>query len=357
MQIRTISVWLTERCNLHCSYCYEQHPDVGFNEEAVKSRLLDLFRQGWIDTKAPELSLAFFGGEPLLEFEAMQRFIAWLEAEIPKRFRYFITTNGTLITPEIAQYLKDKGFGMLFSIDGDREAMVARGDSYDAVVAGWQCLQAVGMQPEANMTVTPEQLPRLMTNVEHVISLGFTAFNLNPLEPAAYDFDTVYTQFYSLFRRCLDEWLPQGTRTSALAQPFKMLSKPITEALREHGCGAGKGLIAISPTGEVYPCHHLVQTPATRLSHGIVAVDQQMKAFWESLNPQQNEECIKCPVRHLCMGSCPANNATVNCDFHRPVEGNCTFTRAKLTAALAIYSQCTPEQIAEVIGDASTPVC
>ena len=138
MKLVNLCIWMTEACNLNCSYCYERHQPVAFDIERVQDTVLRLFTDDQMNLKAPRHRISFFGGEPLLEYENMVAFIEWLETTIPKPFDYGITTNGTLIDEEKAQYLASKHFGMLFSIDGDREAMLARSDSYDAAVAALQ---------------------------------------------------------------------------------------------------------------------------------------------------------------------------------------------------------------------------
>jgi uncharacterized protein len=352
LKVRSILIWMTETCNLRCTYCYEKHKPKHFNAEAVKDKIMRLFEQGVMDLTADELTFSFYGGEPLLEFEALQGFVEWLEENIPIKFRLSITTNGALITPEIAQWLADKHFGMLFSIDGDRESMIARSNSYDAVVAGWQHLKAAGMSPEANMTFRPDQLSRWHQNIGHVIELGFRAFNLNPLDGAAYDFGTTLDTFRAVYATYLTEWLPMGIKTSSLSKPFKA----IREGKAENGCGAGKGFLAIAPDGEVYPCHKLVQTPATCMS-APQGISGHAKSYWEHFDSKQSECCMKCLVRHLCHGPCAAVNAVTTGDLHVPSSGDCAFRKAHLLAAQEAYCRCSEEQIQEVIGLDRQAVC
>lgn len=351
-RLHNLVIWMTEECNLRCSYCYETKQPKSFDTEAVKARVEVLFEEGMMDWGADSYRISFFGGEPLLEFEAMTDFIAWLEGLVPKAFQYSITTNGTLITPAVAEYLANKRFGMLFSIDGDREAMAARSDSYDASIAGFTHLQTVGMTPEANMTFRPDQLGRWRENIGHVVELGFRSFNLNPLEGVNYDFAETLAAFRAVFSAYMDEWLPSGIRTSSLSKPFV--------AFRDggvpHGCGAGKGFVAIAPDGEVYPCHHMVQMPAMAIG-SLRGILPQHKEYWERFNPQQNEKCTTCLVQPYCRGSCAAVNAFTTGDLHLPYEGDCAFHKAHIMAAQEAYLKCTEDQIQEVIGRDRAAVC
>ena len=163
----------------------------------------------------------------------MVAFIEWLEATIPKPFDYGITTNGTLIDEEKAQYLASKHFGMLFSIDGDREAMLARSDSYDAAVAALQHVWDAGLRPEANMTFTPEQMNRATTNIQHIVDLGFTSYNLNQQSGATYDFTETYNTLLDVFRYHMEHLHGEGIRTSSLSKAFKAIE------LREKQGGRG----------------------------------------------------------------------------------------------------------------------
>lgn len=344
-RLKNLVIWMTEACNLSCTYCYEKHAAKPFDADLVKRRVLTLFEKGLMDWGASEYRISFFGGEPLLEFAAMQEFITWLETTVPKIFTYSVTTNGTLITQDIAQYLAEKKFGMLFSIDGDRDAMMARSDSYDRSLAGFAHIKAAGLSPEANMTFRPDQLARWRENIEHVIGLGFHAFNLNPLEGANYDFADILAAFRGVFTAYINEWMPQGVRSSAITKPFQAIKAGSVP----HGCGAGKGFVAISPDGEVYPCHHMVQIRA--MAMGIPeGINGQQKGYWEQFNPKQNEQCTSCIVRSLCQGPCAAVNAFTTGDLHSPPVGDCTFRKARILAAQEVYCQCTEQQIQEVVG-------
>lgn len=355
MKLLSLCIWLTQACNLQCEYCYERHAPVPFDLEKVQRTVMGLFLDDKMDLDAEEITFAFFGGEPLLEYEAMKEFIAWLEAEIPhQNKRYHITTNGTLITREVAEYLAAKHFGMLFSIDGDQEAMLARSDSYDAAVAALQHVWAVGLNPEANMTFTPQQMNRAAINVQHVADLGFVSYNLNHQIGAQYSYTETLEALLAVFRYHMEHLHRQGIRTSALTKVFRAIELKEKQGLI---CGAGKGFVAISPEGDVYPCHKLVLIPGTRLAKTGEQINENERGWWRQFDPLENEACDECAVRGLCAGTCAADNAWLCGDFHRPVPADCTFTRAWLTAGQVIYWECTEEERQEVLGRDPTTLC
>jgi uncharacterized protein len=353
MKITNLVVWLTERCNLSCLYCYETHRPIELDLEKVKNAIMLLFQRDSMNLRAEQHRISFFGGEPLLEYENMVQLIEWLETAIPRPFRYSITTNGTLIDDEKARYLAGKHFGMLFSIDGDREAMLARSDSYDASIAALQHVWAAGLSPEANMTFRVDQLGRATTNIQHVVDLGFHAYNLNHQVGVEYEFTDLYNAFLTVYRYHMEHLHPQ-VKTSALQQPFRSIE------LRERqasSCGAGKGFVAISPVGEIYPCHKMVQIPATKLAEYGKSISGQLKGWWEHFDMRQNEVCQQCAVLPLCRGGCAVDNALFCGDFHRPYNSGCTFTRARLTAAQTIYWECSEQERREVLGVDNAAVC
>lgn len=356
MKLNSLCIWLTEQCNLNCSYCYERHQPVAFDIERVKETVLRLFlADDMMNLKTERLRINFFGGEPLLEFDHMVEFIDWLELVIPRPpgLVYGITTNGALIDEEKAQYLAAKHFGMLFSIDGDREAMLARSDSYDAAVAALQHVWAAGLHPEANMTFTPSQMHRATTNIQHVVDLGFTAYNLNRQTGVEYDFTETYNTLLDVFRYHMEHLHGEGVRTSALYKAFRAIE------LREKqkgSCGAGKGFVGISPTGEIFPCHKAVQVPVTRLAVSGGPISGIERGWWLKFDPKQNEVCSACAVRPFCGGSCGIDNALLCDDFHRPVPSSCTFTKAWLSAALVIYHECSEQERKEIF-NAEAGVC
>lgn len=355
MKILNLCIWLTENCNLKCSYCYERHQAVPFDRERVQDTVLRLFVENHMDLRSGvQHGIFFFGGEPLLEYDQMVAFIEWLETEIQRPFRYHITTNGTLLTAERAQYLADKHFGMLLSIDGDREAMLARSNSYDAAVAALEHVWAAGLHPEANMTFTPSQMHRATTNIQHVVDLGFRSYNLNQQSRAEYDFSEVYNVLLEVFRYHMEHLHGEGIRTSALAKAFRAI-----ELREQQGgvCGAGKGFVAISPVGDVYPCHKLIQVRATRLAAYGEQLDENKRGWWRTFDPQQNEACDVCPAKGLCAGTCGADNAVICGDFHSPVPADCTFIRAWLAAAWVVYWECTEDERREVLGNDPTALC
>ena len=354
MRLTNLVIWMTENCNLNCDYCYEKHHPQGFVSEEVKYRVVKLFQEGQMNLQASSHTISFFGGEPLLEFDAMVDFISWLESTIPRKFNYSITTNGTLITPEIAQYLKEKDFGMLFSIDGDETAMIARSNSYHEAVAGFRNLQDVGILPEANMTFTPEQMPRWRDNIEHVLDLGFKKFNLNRQEMARYSFDEVLSVMTKFFSHYCENWYPLGIRNSNIQKAFRAIANKGTPFT---SCGAGKGFVAISPKGEVYPCHHMIQMPPTKLSLEGTSVRSDMKGWWEQLNTKNNEDCQSCFIKDICHSSCPAVNALARGDFLLPEPNGCSFTKAEMLAAQIVYAQTDKDIIEGVLANDNAPTC
>jgi uncharacterized protein len=204
------------------------------------------------------------------------------------------------------------------------------------------------------MTFTPEQMSRATTNIQHIVDLGFTSYNLNQQSGATYDFTETLNALLTVYRYHMEHLHGEGVRTSSLAKAFKAIE------LREQqggACGAGKGFVAISPTGEVYPCHKLIQVPATRLAEHGGQISGIKRGWWESFDPKQNETCDTCAVRPLCAGSCGADNALICGDFHRPVPSDCTFIRAWLAAAQTVYWECSEQERWEVWHSDNEAIC
>jgi uncharacterized protein len=353
-KIRSLSIWLTERCNLNCAYCYEHRTERTAEVQTITDRIERLFLDDSMDLRADSYYVNFFGGEPLLEWDKLVTIAEWMDAQLPRPVRYGITTNATLLDDEKATWLAARGFGMLLSIDGDEQAMAARSGAYAATVAGAEAAFRAGLHPEGNMCFSLAQLDRWEENIGHLVELGFRGINLNPEEPANYDYSETFAVFREVFRKYALDWHQQGVRISAVT---KSLQAVCSEAPPRNGCGAGKAFVAIGTDGTIYPCHHCVQMRSTRLATPEGRISGVEKGWWEAFDSRDAEECRTCTMRRYCLGSCAASNAVVMGDFHTPVTGTCTFMRARLAAALSMVYEMDQSILQEVLAYGEATSC
>jgi uncharacterized protein len=346
--VNALALAVSEHCNLACGYCYAdggsfggeaRHMPWGVARDAVDALLARVPEGG-------SASLAFLGGEPLLNRPVLRRateHATALAAERGIAMRFAITTNATALTADDAQFLAQHRFAVTVSIDGERELHDALrptrggGGSYDRIVARLAPLLAAsgepgGMEASARVTVTPRHTA-LRATLEHLIGLGFHSVGFSPslaardaaLQLSAGELDALLAQMIDCaqaFERHVvrGEPYPFSNMLAALQELHRGTHRPLP-------CGAGAGYLGVSADGAYSACHRFVGDPRAAmgdLQHGI---DDAARERWLSTRHVDTQEpCRSCWARYLCGGGCHhevLNRGRVACDFIRGWLAHC----------------------------------
>jgi uncharacterized protein len=321
--VRALSLAVAQKCNLGCTYCYAQEGDFG---GPAKDMPLDT-ALGAVDLLLADVpaggrvNLAFLGGEPLVNRrvlrEATER-AAERAAERDVTITFSITTNGTLLREDDADFFERHGFAVTVSLDGLREAhdllrpyKSGRG-TYDAILANVRPLLARQrrMQVSARVTVTPRNL-RLREALDELVALGFHGVGFSPLlrspsgheEMAAGDLERMLDGMiacgHELERRVVaGERYPFSNLVNALRELHKGTHRP-------YPCGAGAGYLGVSADGELAACHRFVGDEAGAMGDLGSGVDRVAQARWlAERHVHRQEPCNGCWARYLCGGGC-----------------------------------------------------
>jgi uncharacterized protein len=327
--LTTMVLNVTSKCNLACTYCYEYGEDRVVDTEATLPRFLDeeTARQS-VDFMFAEsgsnesVNLTFFGGETLLNFPVLQTTLAYAREraeEAGKGIRFSLTTNATLLRPEIIDWLVENDVGVTVSIDGPKEmqdkfrVFHSGKGSYDVVIPKVkELLKAHTRMPiGARVTLTRQNMDVVGIFRHLTEEVGFQEVGFAPVTTAmgrdyAIEDDgygTMLDQFRALAWEFV-EWSEQGRHHgfSNVKETVEEIHKGVSKA---YPCGAGLGLVGVATNGEAALCHRFAGSDDHRIGSVHEGIDRERQAgFLDEHHLAEKPECHKCWARPLCSGGC-----------------------------------------------------
>jgi uncharacterized protein len=350
-EIHSLTFHVANDCNLRCSYCYGSGGSYGeercLMDWQIARESVDFLVRNSNSRK--ELSIAFFGGEPLLNFPVIEKTVGYcktMEKESDKRFSYSLTTNGTLFRKENVEFMKLNRFSILVSLDGtkkihDRYRVFASGKgSYDVIVK------------KLKEFFDPESVSVRCTLPHDCFDLEGSVANLRSLRIGKAHFELVdgphdteqlmnayLPEFKKAFSRVASEyesWLAQDCRF-VIRNFFEFMRRVHLRESRLYGCGAGRGFMSISAKGYLYPCHRVVGD--TRFLMGDIhrGFSKNAKEMFDLKPVSEITQCRDCVAKYLCAGGCAISNYTENNDINMPSRLRCELTRHIVRLALVLY--------------------
>ncbi len=321
--VRSLSLAVAQKCNLGCTYCYAQEGSFGaepmnMSREIALASVKMLFRNV---APGETVTLAFLGGEPLVN-RALLRECAELASELGcvsnARVNLSVTTNGTLLSRDDADFFERFGFAVTVSIDGiGRVHDLLRpfhggAGSFARIIGNVEPLLRVQrrMQVSARVTVTPANL-ELRQTLDELLALGFHSVGFSPMlhapsgsgEMAGESLHDMLGQMIA----CGEEFERRvvcGERYgfSNLATAIREIHKGTH---RPYPCGAGGGYFGVSAEGGVYACHRFVQDESARFGDVDTGINASAQSAWlESRHVDSQTPCSACWARYLCGGGC-----------------------------------------------------
>jgi uncharacterized protein len=364
--LRALSLAVAQRCNLGCTYCYAEGGSFGGPSRSMEWDVAEAsVRRLFADAVLGErVTLAFLGGEPLANRPLIRRATELaagiaLQRSIPISFS--ITTNGTLLNTDDAEFFERYGFAVTVSLDGVgaihdrlRPAKGGRG-SYERIIANVRPLLARQrrMQVSARVTVTPANLG-LRATLDHFIALGFHSVGFSPMlsaptgrgEMQLPDLDVLLEEMIACGhefeqRVFAGETYPFANMMTALQEIHRGTHRP-------YPCGAGAGYFGVSASGGLFTCHRFVEDERASMGHVSQGVDRHGQRRWlaERMVDQQ-EPCRSCWARYLCGGGCHYEV------IHRGRPA-CDYIRGWLDYALGAYVRISARRPALFAGPFAT---
>jgi uncharacterized protein len=361
--LNTMVLNVTNKCNLACTYCYEYGEDKivdtqygqqpKFMSEDTAEESVDFLLA---ESKGQEVAhLTFFGGETLLNFPVLQRTVAYARrraAEEGKRIEFSLTTNATLLRPEIIQWVADNQIGVTISIDGPKAVQDGlrvfhngKG-TYDVVLPKIkELLQAHRSRPiGARVTLTQKHMNVLEIFRHLTEEVGFWEVGLAPVTTQDHrDYaitpegkDDMLRQFEELAH----EWLECALRDehhgfSNVKDTIEEIHKGVSKA---YGCGAGLGLMGVATDGEVSLCHRFAGSPEHSLGSVRDGVDREkQEQFLVDHHIASKTDCHTCWARPICSGGCYHEAHVRYGDSSHANLHYCTWVRSWTHTCLEIY--------------------
>ncbi len=324
---RTVTLTLTQACNLNCTYCYEEHKSGKTMDFETAKAIVDREFLNWDGNSAFEFDL--FGGEPFLAFDVLRKITEYIcdnKGDIP--CTVFATTNGTLVHGEIQEWLKKQEcFVCGLSLDGTRAMHnVNRSDSYDDIDLDF-FLETYPLQ-DVKMTVSCETLPYLAEGVIDMHKKGFyvscnLAFGIDWSNPVYVD--VLNRELYKLIDFYLEN--PNIEPCSMLEMGIYNVGTHENQAVRY--CGAGKYMCSYDVTGIDYPCQFFMPISLGEKR----AVKAREIVFPDEYIPEQelDVKCRDCVIRSACPNCFGSNYASTG-NIYKRDENLCKLTKIIIKA-------------------------
>lgn len=313
-----LTLSLTHACNLACSYCYAGPASRRSMSWEVAQRAIDLA----FEQQPSTLTLGFFGGEPLLEWELLQRATLYAGERAQERgipIRRTVTTNGTRFTDARLEWLAELDFDTGISIDGGREMhdttrpLRGGGSSFDSCRRGLEAALAVLPRLEVITVVDPENVRHLPVGIQSLIDAGVTDISLNPNFNATWDTDgrDAWAEAYEAVGELLVDRYRSGRPVAIDFIDSKIITHLKGGFDCADKCSFGEREIAVAPSGRMYPCERLIGTD----QGGELCLGDVVSGFDETARQRLiggrgngDQACEGCAVRQRCMNWCGCIN-------------------------------------------------
>lgn len=349
--IKALCLHVSHDCNLRCAYCFASTGDFGTGRKIMDietaKRAIDFVVERSASRRNIEVD--FFGGEPLMAMDTVKATVEYarsIEEKSGKVFRFTITTNGVLLDEENIAYINQEMSNAVLSLDGRpevndhmRKTVNGKG-SYDVILPKFQKLVAGRGTKDYYLrgTFTHHNLD-FADDVLHMADQGFRNVSM---EPVVGEECCDYALKPEDLPKILEEYerLAQKLRGREDVNFFHFnvdLAQGPCVIKRLRGCGAGCEYVAVTPEGDLYPCHQFVGNADYRLGSLYDGTfDMDVSKRFSCLNIYTREACGSCWARFYCSGGCSASNLLVNGDIRKPNLVGCEMERKRLECALAL---------------------
>ena len=361
--IKALCLHVAHTCNLNCSYCFasqgKYQGDRALMSFEVGKQAFDFLIANSGSRK--NLEVDFFGGEPMMNFEVVKELVAYarsIEKEHNKNFRFTFTTNGVLLDEEVMDFLNKEMVNVVLSLDGRKEVndhfrknYVGEG-SYDIIVPKFQRLveKRGGKGYYVRGTFTHNNVD-FTNDLFHMADLGFTELSMEPVvcppdDPYALteeDLPKLFEQYEILAK----EMIKRNKEGRGFTFYHYMLDLEHGPCIykRITGCGSGTEYMAVTPWGELFPCHQFVGNPDYSLGNiwdGVTNTSAQDE--FRSCNAYARPECKDCWAKLYCSGGCAANAYNATGSINGIYKYGCELFKKRIECAVMIKVAESEEQ-------------
>ena len=353
--VKALCLHIAHDCNLACQYCFaeegEYHGRRALMSYETGKQALDFLVANSGNRR--NLEVDFFGGEPLMNFDVVKQLVAYgraLEKTQDKHFRFTLTTNGVLLNDDIMEFANKEMDNVVLSIDGrkevnDRMRPFRKGaGSYDLIVPKFQKFADSRNQEKYYVRGTFTHYNTDFSNdVLHLADLGFKQISVEPVvaqetDPYAIQ-EADLPQLFEEYDKLAAEMVKRhGTDKDFNFFHFMIdLEGGPCVAKRLSGCGSGTEYLAVTPWGDLYPCHQFVGNEDFLMGNVWDGVQKtEIRDEFKCCNVYAKEKCRKCFARFYCSGGCAANSYNFHGNILDAYDIGCELQRKRVECAIMI---------------------
>lgn len=355
--VKSVCLHIAHDCNLRCGYCFAGTGDFGHGRSMMSKEIGEKAVDFIIENSGPRrhCEIDFFGGEPLMNWDTVTHVTEYVrkrEKETGKIFKLTLTTNGVLLKDEIIAYLNEHNISLVLSLDGRKEVhdamrpFASGKGSYDYVVDN--ITKAIQSRNDQNYflrgTFTAHNLD-FAADVISMADMGFTQLSVEPVVGKDVDYAFTEEHLPALFQQyelLAAEYLKRKLEDRGF--DFFHFNLDISNgpcvAKRLSGCGAGHEYFAVTPDGELYPCHQFVGRTEFLLGNVYDGVqNKELPLRFRSTHVLNKEECPTCWARFYCSGGCHANAEQFHGTIDKPYALGCELQKKRLECALMVQAE------------------
>ncbi|MCM3603486.1 thioether cross-link-forming SCIFF peptide maturase [Robertmurraya korlensis] len=361
--VKALCFNVAHTCNLSCDYCFasqgKYNGDRAIMSFDVGKRAIDFLIEN--SGHHRNLDIDFFGGEPLMAWNVVKQIVSYArskEKEYHKKFRFTFTTNGMLLNKKVTEFLNEEMDNVVLSLDGRKEVhdrlrrTVNGKGSYDHIVPKFQEFIKNRGEKEYYVrgTYTHDNVD-FTNDIFHIADLGFDKLSMepvicNPKEPYALteeDLPEIYNQYEILAKEMIAR-NENGKKFTFYHYMLDLSEGPCIQK-RISGCGSGTEYLAVTPWGELFPCHQFVGDEEFSMGNIWDGITKpEIQAQFKASNCYSKPECQNCWAKLYCSGGCPANSLHATGSINGTFEFSCDIFRKRVECSMMV-------KVAESIGE------
>ena len=353
--VKALCLHVAHTCNLNCSYCFASQGKYQ-GERAVMSfevgkRALDFLVEN--SGTRRNLEVDFFGGEPLMNFEVVKQLVEYarsIEKQRGKNFRFTLTTNGVLIDDEVIEFANKEMSNVVLSLDGrkevhDRFRVDYRGNgSWEKIVPKFQKLVKARNGKNYYMRGTfTHANPDFLEDIKVMLDLGFNELSMEPVVCASGDPSELTPSDIEIVKEQYEKLATLMLEKDEENKPFTFYHYMIDLTggpciyKRISGCGSGTEYMAVTPWGDLYPCHQFVGDEKFKLGDVFNGVNNtKIQQDFLSCNVYAREECKDCWAKLYCSGGCAANAYHATGSIKGVYKNGCELFKKRMECAIMV---------------------
>lgn len=353
--VKALCLHIAHTCNLNCSYCFasqgKYHGERALMSFEVGKQALDFLVAH--SGKRHNLEVDFFGGEPLMNFDVVKQLVAYarsIEKAAGKNFRFTLTTNGMLINDDVIDFANKEMSNVVLSLDGRKEVHdrfrvdYAGKGSWERIVPKFQKLvEARGGKNYYMRGTFTHANPDFLNDIQEMLNLGFNELSMEPVVCGADDPSRLTEEDMPIVMEQYEQLAELMLQRHKEGRPFTFYHYMIDLKggpciyKRISGCGSGTEYMAVTPWGDLYPCHQFVGEEKFKLGNvwdGVTNTERQ--AEFAACNVYAHPECKDCWAKLYCSGGCAANAYHATGSVTGIYEYGCRLFRKRMECAIMV---------------------